>query len=946
MTHKFAKNIIKYRASIIIITVIFTAFFGVGLMRLGINSDILTYLKPDDPVVKLFNRVGDEYNGNFLVMVGIETDDVFSLKSLELIRDLSEAYKGIEGVKSVISLTDVLDIRKSEGMLEVGRLIDKDNLPQTQEELENIRKYALSKELYRGRIISEDSKKTLIICRITHDVNRAEVARKVKSITESKRNNIKVYYSGIPVQISDLQNAILKDVIRLVPLVSIVIIFILIISFRSLRGVLLPLIGVLISTIWALGLMGWLKVPLSLISNIMPVVLIAIGSAYGIHFVAKYEEDKMTDGNGMEISAKALSEVGLPIALAGVTTLIGFLSFFGSYLTAITEFGIYTAIGVGFALIISITFLPAVASFLKVRQPIVTKNNSKKSRIMPKISEIVINHKLIILMIVVGISVVSMLGLPLIHRSVDLLEYFPKRSDTRLSEEMMRKHFGGSLPIQIIVKGDIRDPYTLKKIHKLEKFINSLPYISNTQSIAGLISEMNNVMNGRFCVPDTREGVSNLWFFIESESIVEQMVNKDNTEALIQAQIATENTREVLKHVRAIDQYIKQINESLTVVSESDFQSNMKGKFNDLLFDDIAESIYYDVISRNSNSEISKEFIKKSLIKASKTKGDFVKIDTLREELYQYFKNESQLILPSEEKIRMVVDSTIDLIKRGKIEKTDLVALLKSAMSSDQVDEESLEMTANTLFEKAKEAYGNAKVDGIMSQIMPIFPSELIKNQDFVNNVRGDIWLINEQKLILPMADKGEQIQFSAIQSGMPTVYELIDKSLLRNQLQSLILAISMVLIILSIQFRSIKIGFISTTPIIFTVLVNFGIMAYLHIPLDIATLMVAGISIGIGIDYAIHFTNRFRLEIGRNGDETKAIMKTIETTGRAIIVNAISVALGFSILLLAQLNPVKQFGWMVAVTMIISSLSAITYLPSIILVSKLKYRSIMEESK
>ncbi len=939
MMNKFARNVIKYRISIIIVTIILTIFFGIGLTQIKINSDILTYLKPNDPVVKLFNRVGDEYNGNFLVMVGIETDDVFSLKSLELVRDLSEAYKEVEGVKSVISLTDILDIRKADEMLEVGRLIDKDNIPQSPDELENLRKYALSKELYRGRIVSEDGRKTLIVCRITHDVNRAEVAKQIKSITKSKSGDVKVYYSGIPVQISDLQNAILKDVIRLVPLVSVVIIFILAMSFRSLRGVLLPLIGVLISTIWALGLMGWLNVSLSLISNIMPVVLIAIGSAYGIHFVSKYEEDKLSNGSGMEITAKALSEVGLPIVLAGVTTLIGFLSFFGSYLTAITEFGVYTAIGVGFALTISITFLPAITSFLKVKKPITDKKRSNKSKIMPKISKAVINHKLSVLIIVIGISVVSILGLPLIHRSVDLLEYFPKNSDTRLSEELMRKHFGGSLPIQIIIKGDIRDPYVLKKIHKLEKFVNSLPYISNTQSIAGLISEMNDVMNGRFCIPDTKEGVSNLWFFIESESIVEQMVNKDNTEALIQAQIATENTRKVLKNVLAIDKYIKQLNESLTIVSIS--EPDMSKKYADAFFEDIAESIYYDAIGRNPDLEINKEFIKNSIKKASKIKNSIIDEDSFKGELFQYFKNESQLILPSEERIKQTINSIVNLVKRGETKREDLVSLLRNATNPSQIDEGSLEMTADALLEKSKEIYGNAKVENIMSQIMQIFPSELKKNQDFVNSVKGDLWQINEQKLILKTAENGEKIQFEAVQSGMPTVYELIDKSLLKNQLQSLILAISMVLIILSIQFRSIKIGFISTTPIMFTVLVNFAIMAYLHIPLDIATLMVAGISIGIGIDYTVHFTNRFCLELGRNGDEINAIMKAIETTGKAIIINAISVAFGFSILLLAQLNPIRQFGWMIAVTMIISSLSAITYLPAIIIVSKLKYRSL-----
>jgi len=691
--------------------------------------------------------------------------------------------------------------------------------------------------------------------------------------------------------------------------------------------------------------MGWFGANLSLVSNIMPVVLIAVGSAYGIHFISRYNEDAIPGEDKKEVTSRSLAEVGIPIILAGVTTLIGFVSFVGSYLTAITEFGIYTAIGVGFALIVAITFLPSITSLLKVKNHTGRTDGDQASKIMDFISRIVLNQRWIILSIIILISLAAIVGLPRIKREIDLLEYFPKHSDTRIAEEMMRAKFGGSTPLQIIVKGDIKDPFVLKKVHNLEKFIDSLPYVSNTQSIASLISEMNNVMNGHYSVPETREGVANLWFFIEGEQIISQMVNQDSTEALIQARLATQDTQEILMLVKKLDEYLSRINKDIYAVSLSDLNADETKKAKSWLYESISESIYYDAVSRVK--EIGRDNIKSLVIKAIENENFAIgedEIDSFGNELVEFFKTESQLVLPSDNSISMMANTLMDSLKKGRISESDILEILRKNTPSSAIsdDPEAIDLTVPTLKAKLAEFSGRARADFIINQITPIFPKELLDNQDFINDLRGDLWLINEKILPLPEElgiKSSDKITISAIQSGMPMIYDRIDQSLLRNQIQSLILAIGMVLIILSIQFRSIKAALVSSSPIIFTVLVNFGIMAYFGVPLDIATLMVGGIAIGIGIDYTIHFTNRLRLEIGRIPSEEQAIAKVIRTTGRAILINALSVAFGFSILLLAQLNPIKQFGWMVAVTMIVSSLSAITYLPSVILISKAKYK-------
>jgi predicted RND superfamily exporter protein len=112
--------------------------------------------------------------------------------------------------------------------------------------------------------------------------------------------------------------------------------------------------------------MSLVKIPLTIASDAMPVLLIAIGSAYGIHMLSKYNEDVRLGDTKIQGIKDALSEVGIPILLTGITTLIGFLAFLSSNLSLMREFGIFTAIGVMFAMLISVTFLPAVLSLLRV----------------------------------------------------------------------------------------------------------------------------------------------------------------------------------------------------------------------------------------------------------------------------------------------------------------------------------------------------------------------------------------------------------------------------------------------------------------------------------------------------------------------------------------------------------------------------------------------------
>ncbi|HOI02226.1 MAG TPA: MMPL family transporter, partial [Candidatus Cloacimonas acidaminovorans] len=177
--------------------------------------------------------------------------------------------------------------------------------------------------------------------------------------------------------------------------------------------------------------------------------------------------------------------------------------------------------------------------------------------------------------------------------------------------------------------------------------------------------------------------------------------------------------------------------------------------------------------------------------------------------------------------------------------------------------------------------------------------------------------------------------------TGMPSVYVRLNDSLIKSQFSSLLIALVLVVLIVGMIFRSISKGIYATIPIIATILVLFGFMGFTGIPLDIATVLVGSIALGIGIDYSIHFISGFNSHLKENGDAEKAIEKTLLSSGKAIIINVTSVAAGFLVLLFSQLVPLQNFGLLVAISMFGSGLGSLTLLPVILILANRKRKII-----
>ena len=378
--NKLAEGIVKLKWPIIIVVVVLTSFLGYQLKDIRIDADVINSLPDDDPTAVLYTDIGNKYGGNTMGMVIIQADNIFDVKVLEDIKQVTDTVKYIDGISTVTSLTNVIDIKGSEWGIEIGKLVDEYDMPDTQQELDSLRHRVFSKEMYKGSIVSEDGTSTLVMFTMLDGVDKQKLAYEIKEKITKLNLPEKIYFGGLPMMMNDVSDLIMSDIVRLIPIVFFLIAFILFISFRTARGVIMPLLTAVISVIWTLGIMTLSGYEITMISNLIPVILLAVGSAYTIHVLNRINQ--CVEKDRKKALQMSLAYIILPVFLAALTTAIGFVSFvFGAYLTLIRDFGIFTAMGVLFALLLSVFFVPAlISAFSMFKSAERLKRNGKMNK--------------------------------------------------------------------------------------------------------------------------------------------------------------------------------------------------------------------------------------------------------------------------------------------------------------------------------------------------------------------------------------------------------------------------------------------------------------------------------------------------------------------------------------------------------------------------------------
>ncbi len=239
---------------------------------------------------------------------------------------------------------------------------------------------------------------------------------------------------------------------------------------------------------------------------------------------------------------------------------------------------------------------------------------------------------------------------------------------------------------------------------------------------------------------------------------------------------------------------------------------------------------------------------------------------------------------------------------------------------------------------------GELRNEQIWVELTPLLPDSVIQNTTFRKEVTGALWELNQTSQ--DNSEISTSVNLATTHTGLPPILKQMEEELTPTQIESVLLALVLIVALFSLIFRSLKVGFLGIVPLILTIMLNFAVMALLNIGLDSFTAMIASLTIGLGVDYAVHFTSRFQREMQASSSAFTVVNRTLETTGRAIIINAFAVGIGFAVLLLAGGQHIRRFGGLTSFTMITAAVLTLTLLPAVFLVFNSKKKKMISEEE
>jgi uncharacterized protein len=502
-------------------------------LRLTLDPSTEPLLPAGDPARPIYERAVREFGDDGLYAIAMESEDAFAPRNLDTLEAVHREIARLPGVRSVQSLADTVTFRyePERDWIDVGRLFDA--VPRTPDAVEAVRRRALADPLIVGTLVSPDSRAAGISVRFRAMTDRVFIesgldARIEAILRTAERPGVRFHVAGRPHAKAQVYRGMVRDLRVLVPLAVATLALVLSLATGTRRGVVLPLGIVLIATLWTLALLAWLGRPLTILSTLLAPVLLAIGSVYGVHVLARYDEERARCVERREVARRTLEHVRLPVAIAATTTQIGFAALLASEVPAVIELGAFAVFGVACVALLSLSALPAALALLPPHREVSAlparlavwseRFVVALDRMLSAVSELTVRRSGACIAVAVAISAVCAAAIPRIEVDTDYLSFFDADSPVRVDFAAMNRLLAGAVPLYVVLSADgpgsFREPAAQRALEALEARVARLPSVSRTYSMADLLRVLNRAVErddpGEERIPDSRAGVTEL----------------------------------------------------------------------------------------------------------------------------------------------------------------------------------------------------------------------------------------------------------------------------------------------------------------------------------------------------------------------------------------------------------------------------------------------------
>jgi len=541
-------------------------------LRVAIDPSMDPLVAQDDPERRYYDQIRKRFGNDEAVLVVLDTPDVYAPESLKQLHALTEKLSDLPGVSEVDSL-----INTSLGS-SAGEELHFENL-QTADLSEpglgaRLRTAVQGNPLIRGQLVSADGKSAAILVHPEAETDREMLAERfaetvIATADADLAPGMKVWVTGGPVIRAATSQAVLKQLRWVIPAIVVLLTALLALAFRSVRGVLLPLATIVLALGWTFATLSLIGRPLNLITSLVPPLLVTMGLAYCAHILSEFEALPATL-TPRERIATLIHEVTAPVMLTGVTTIAGLLALAIGALPATVEFAWLSALGVGYTVILVLTFVPACLRFTAPRQkPLPDQKLFEQGS--QRIGAFDLRYRKAILWVASLVFLGAVAAASQIRIGDQFVGIFPEHARVRADYEAVNRALGGVNPLPIVIEArqpdTFTDPAVLHELEELEGWLRAQPEVGAVSSVVDHVKLLNANLaqsgGAALEIPKSRELIKQLYFFGDGPEL-QSVIDRKRASTQISVRLTVDDTAAISRFLDRLRPRLAELPTGLT----------------------------------------------------------------------------------------------------------------------------------------------------------------------------------------------------------------------------------------------------------------------------------------------------------------------------------------------------------------------------------------------
>jgi len=492
--------ILRNRPLILIIIGLITLFMAYKGSQVKMSYEMARMLPKDNPINIQYEKFKKQFGQDgSIIFVAIQDPDLFTLQHFNDWYDISNDVYKMDGVQEVLSVTRIYNLIRNDSLKKFDFKSIVPNKPKTQQAVDSIKNIIYNLKLYDGRLFNKKTDVSLMMITLEkgflNSKARIPLIKHLKDRIDEYGNkyNIEIHYSGLPYIRTVTSKMIQNELLFFVFLSLVIASILLFILFRTGRAVLFAMIVVIVAVIWALGFIVLLGYKITILTGIIPPLIIVIGVENSIFLLNKYLSEYRDHGNKVKALSRMISRIGNANLLTNSTTAAGFAAFIITSNELLIEFGIVASINILVTYLLSLFILPILFSFFPVPSSKHLKHLEKGpvSRIIDRVTQSVLTKRNIIYIITAVFVIAGIFGITLLKTTGNVVDDIPKSHKLYKDLIFLEKNFKGVMPLEITVdtrkKNGIMRLSTLQKLDRLQDTLALYPEFSKPVSVVEVV---------------------------------------------------------------------------------------------------------------------------------------------------------------------------------------------------------------------------------------------------------------------------------------------------------------------------------------------------------------------------------------------------------------------------------------------------------------------------